>query len=238
MFNDYEEIINDLNNAEAGALIKAVFAFVCGKPEPKMSKVVKMAYSIIKAQIARNNESYDKVLEMKSKAGKKSAEVKAKNKQKATKSTPVESVEHNSTKSTINGTGTINKSITGTEKVNGNGIQKQPPHTTKAYSNLKYFEEHQGFSITPEPSEALRETFDRYLLGRALGQHGPIQSYVQIEEILRGFADRDMNEETIIKVLKANIKNGWKNIQYNAVEEEQKTLQTAAKEEIKPQTWN
>ncbi len=242
LYESYAKAIDRLPDAKAGKLFKLLFKVANGE-EPKIEDVaIGMAFDLMSDQLKRDKAKWEETKVGRSKGGLASGVARRKNKkeQTGTNRTNVHLVEQKGTKRTVNVTDNVNVigTVNGNEKVNGNGVLKQPPHTTKAYSNLKYFEEHQGFSITPEPSETLRETFDRYLLGRALGQHGPIQSYIQIEEILRGFYDLKMNEETMIKVLKANIKNGWKNIQYNAVDEDQKPAAATNETQSTPKTWN
>jgi len=99
LYADQKLIFEDLTNEEAGLLIKHIFSYVNDENPILEDRLLDMAFKPIKLQLKRDLVKYQEVKEKRSLAGLKSAELK--NQQKLTKSTSVESVEHDSTKSTV-----------------------------------------------------------------------------------------------------------------------------------------
>lgn len=114
--NDRE---NKTNNA--GELSLLIYEYVNDLDPTPVNFIVEMAFEPIKLQLKRDLKSWDVVKEKRSIAGKASAEAKKtlkENQQNSTKSTCVDFVEQNSTKSTVN----VNDNVTVNVTDNNNNI--------------------------------------------------------------------------------------------------------------------
>ena len=69
LYDNYDEQISTLTDEQAGVLVKAIFAYRNGKELPKMDGYVSMAFSFIRAQLAREQEKYDGICEKRRAAG-------------------------------------------------------------------------------------------------------------------------------------------------------------------------
>ena len=96
-------------------LIKHIYAY-CNDEEPKGDFVTELAFESIKQALKRDLRKFEDVKVKRSEAGKKSAEVRKK--QKSTKSTSVKSVQQSSTKSTVSVNDSVNVNVSVNEKVN------------------------------------------------------------------------------------------------------------------------
>ena len=99
LYSDARETFEQLTNEEAGVLIKHIFAYVNDENPILEDRFINLAFQPIKTQLKRDLVNWEIVREKRSQAGKKSAEAKQ---QILTKSTSVESVQQNPTKSTVN----------------------------------------------------------------------------------------------------------------------------------------
>lgn len=110
LYADYIETIEELSDEEAGKLIKHIYRYVNDQNPLCEDKAVKLAFIPIKLQLKRDLVNWEAIKEKRSEAGKASAEAKRLAKeaeQISTKSTSVESVDLNSTKSTV----TVNDNV-------------------------------------------------------------------------------------------------------------------------------
>lgn len=71
LYISYWDHIKSLNEKQKGQLLSALFCFQMGKEIPKMDPVTYMAFSFISADIKRNNDKYDDIIEKRREAGKK-----------------------------------------------------------------------------------------------------------------------------------------------------------------------
>jgi hypothetical protein len=113
VYTEWIESFEDLTDQEAGVLIKHFFKYI-NDMNPKLEDRILLAnWKFIERSLKRDLEKWDNIKEKRSCAGKKSAEVKAlkKIKQTSTKSTLVEFVETDSTKSTVNGNVNVNVNV-------------------------------------------------------------------------------------------------------------------------------
>lgn len=121
VYTDWSLIFDQLEDDEAGKLIKHFFAYVKDE-EPKLEdRFLKLAFTPIENQLKRDLKKWEVVLEKRSAAGKASAEAKKnlkENQQNSTKSTCVDFVETNSTLSTDN----VNVNVNVNDNVNVNVI--------------------------------------------------------------------------------------------------------------------
>jgi uncharacterized phage protein (TIGR02220 family) len=98
VYADWINVFEELDDAEAGKLIKHFFRYVNDlNPEPP-DKLTKIAFEPIKLTLKRDLKKWELIREKRSEAGKISAE---KRKQNLTNSTSVDFVQQNSTKSTV-----------------------------------------------------------------------------------------------------------------------------------------
>lgn len=118
----------------AGELFLVILEYVNDLNPIPIDFIVEMAFEPIKLQLKRDLMKYEVTKEKRSKAGIKSAEIK---KQNSTKSTHVESVEHTSTKSTVNDNDNV------TVNVNDNVITS----TNVDVEKEKFEDDFQNFKI-------------------------------------------------------------------------------------------
>ena len=71
LYTDYFEQIEILNMEQRGILLTACMLYQLGKELPKMDPVTKMCYLFISADIRRNNEKYERIVEQRAEAGRK-----------------------------------------------------------------------------------------------------------------------------------------------------------------------
>ena len=104
LYHDSYETIRFLDDEQLGKLTRLIFEYKLYGTFPDPSNMLFFVFNPIKLQLDRDNESYLESIEAKSKAGKKSAEIKALKQlqQSSTESTRVESVDVCSTESTDN----------------------------------------------------------------------------------------------------------------------------------------
>lgn len=118
-YSDWQAIFTELDDTEAGKLIKHVLSYVNDEMPEDLTGVLKMALIPIKQQLKRDLIKWENVRVKRSEAGKISSEKK---KQVSTKSTSVENVEHKSTKSTVN----VNDNVNVNVNVNVNDMSMPP----------------------------------------------------------------------------------------------------------------
>lgn len=98
LYSDARAIFEQLDNNEAGLLIKHIFSYVNDENPILEDRFLKLAFEPIKLQLKRDLIKWNEIKEKRSLAGIASAE----SKKKSTKSTSVKSVQQTSTKSTVN----------------------------------------------------------------------------------------------------------------------------------------
>ena len=108
LYNDYKETFEDLTDEEAGKLIKHIFSYINSEGKTLDDRYLKIAFNPIKRQLERDFDKWEGIKQKRSKAGKKSAEVR---KQKSTNSTSVKSVQHTSTNLTVNDNVNVNDNV-------------------------------------------------------------------------------------------------------------------------------
>lgn len=112
LFSDIIYPVEELTDEEAGKLFKHILRYVNDKDPECSDRVVNIAFQPIKTQLKAQLKRWNRTIEARSEAGKKSAEVRKQRKQKkehiSTKSTSVEKKEQTSTNSTVNDTVIVN----------------------------------------------------------------------------------------------------------------------------------
>lgn len=99
MYTDLIYTFEELTDEEAGRLIKHIFRYVNDKNPDAPDRLTKISFEPIKQALKRDLVKYEQIREKKRLAGLASAESKKQNQHKSTR---VESVEHNTTQSTVN----------------------------------------------------------------------------------------------------------------------------------------
>lgn len=99
LYADYTELFNELSDAEAGQLIKHIFAYINDKNPVCDNKIINASFIPIKLQLKRDLIKWQETRGKRSEAGKISAE---RRQQKATLSTHVDFVQQPPTNSTVN----------------------------------------------------------------------------------------------------------------------------------------
>ena len=99
LYTDYRQHLDLLSLEQKGQLLDAIFAHASGE-EVELSGVVEMAFSFISAQMDRDNENYEAVCEKRREAGSKGGQANAsKNKQMLAKTTKINLIQPNESKS-------------------------------------------------------------------------------------------------------------------------------------------
>lgn len=120
LYSDQRNVIDLLSDEQAGRLLKHIFSYVNDEKPVLDDLPLQLAFEPIKQQLKRDLDKWDEIKEKRSRAGKRSAELRKQNKQKPTS---VESVEQTSTNSTVNGN--VNDNVT--VNVNESVIHKEEP---------------------------------------------------------------------------------------------------------------
>ncbi len=71
IYNEYAEILEDLSNEEVGILFRAIFDYEINRKEPKFTGLMKMAFKVIKGNLDRDRNKYDKRCETSAENGKR-----------------------------------------------------------------------------------------------------------------------------------------------------------------------
>jgi hypothetical protein len=105
LYCDYKATFQELSDSEAGKLIKHIFQYVTDENPELNNRMLKIAFEPIKQQLKRDLKIWEETLVKRSDAGKASAKKREQIKQVLTH---VESVEHNSTNSTVSVNDNVN----------------------------------------------------------------------------------------------------------------------------------
>lgn len=106
LYADLIHTFETLSDEEAGKLIKTILNYVNDKNPEIEDKLIKIAFEPIKQQLKRDLKKYETIIEKRSAAGKKSAELRNNTSQQVL--THVKSVEQNQHMSTVNVNDTVN----------------------------------------------------------------------------------------------------------------------------------
>ena len=70
IYHEYKEVLEDLTNEELGILFRAVFEYEIDHIEPSFTGLLKMAFRVIKGNLDRDRNKYDKRCETSARNGK------------------------------------------------------------------------------------------------------------------------------------------------------------------------
>lgn len=127
MYADWQSTIQHLTDEQAGKLLKHLLSYVNDENPKCDDPIIKICFEPIKTQLKRDLEKWEKVRENRRKAGRKSAESRAKKKSEhmltgvegvQQESTPVNTTQQSPTKSTVN----VNDNVNDNVSVNVNDI--------------------------------------------------------------------------------------------------------------------
>lgn len=76
-YSDWRDTFNELTDEDAGKLVKHIFAYVNDENPTTDSVIIRAVFAQMKNAIDRDREKWEKQIEQRSKAGKKSAELRA-----------------------------------------------------------------------------------------------------------------------------------------------------------------
>lgn len=139
LYHDSYETIRHLNDEQLGQLTRLIFEYKLYGTYPEPSNMLFFVFNPIKLQLDRDAESYQESLEAKSKAGKISAEKRAKSvQQSSTEPTRVESVDVCSTEPTDNVNVNDNDSVRDNDSVI---IKSAKAPTFKSYTSKDLIDE-------------------------------------------------------------------------------------------------
>jgi hypothetical protein len=114
LYSDQRSIIDMLPNDKAGILLKHIFAYVNDENPINSDPLIMLAFEPIKLQMKRDLVKWENTKDVRSAAGKASAEARRlakENKQSLTNSTNVNFVQQSSTNSTVNVNDTVNVNV-------------------------------------------------------------------------------------------------------------------------------
>jgi hypothetical protein len=161
-------------------------------------------FNPIKLQLDRDNESYLESIEAKSKAGKKSAEIKALKQiqQSSTESTRVESVDVCSTESTDNDNVNDNVSVSVNEREIVKVKNNKEPKSLSDFVKLIESEKYLG------TDENLNKTFINFIQMRISIKKTPTKNAVEL--LVKSLKQlSNSNKDVAIKIIENSILNNW-----------------------------
>jgi hypothetical protein len=204
LYHDSYDTIRFLDDEQLGKLTRLIFEYKLYGTFPEPSNMLFFVFNPIKLQLDRDNESYLESIEAKSKAGKKSAEVKALKQiqQSSTESTRVESVEVCSTESTDNDNVNDNVSVSVNEREIVKVKNNKEPKSITDFVKLIESEKYLGTDVT------LNATFINFIQMRINMKKIPTKNAVELlTKKLRDLSKA--NKDVAIKILENSIQNNW-----------------------------
>lgn len=126
LYTDLIHTVKKMPNEKAGELFKHVLEYVNDLDPKTNDLIIELSFEPIKQQLKRDLNKWEELKVKRSKAGKISALNKANKRHQM--STHVESVQQDSTHSTVNVNGNVNVSVNGNGNVNKEtNVSSQPP---------------------------------------------------------------------------------------------------------------
>jgi len=144
---DVIHVVEELEDDEAGRLFKHYLRYINDMNPTAPDKLTQVVFEPIKQNLKRDLKKWERIKEKRSDAGKKSAELKKSSKsveQYPTNSTLVESVEQDSTNSTVNDnvnvTVNVNGNVTSNKRANALVVEKSTTAQNNAKLKIEYQE--------------------------------------------------------------------------------------------------
>jgi hypothetical protein len=155
LYTDQREVFDELDDADAGKLIKHIFAYVNDENPDTQDKLLRIAFTPIKTQLKRDLKAWENKQEQRKEAAKKSVE----SRQRALTSVDERSISLG---------GNVNVNVNGNDNVNGNVISSIDIITYRKFGGKNLVEElmhindlkedqvmklHQEWNLTHDESE-------------------------------------------------------------------------------------
>lgn len=201
LYADQIHLFENLDDAEAGALIKHIFRYVNDQNPICTDKITKIAFEPIKHQLKRDLIKWEKFREKQSENGKRGG--RPKNPSQINENPKNPSLLEETQKS-------LNVNVNVNDTVN---VKREREHTRLGKKfDLDYFAE-QG--RTWELPDELAVALNKFLEYRSRHpDYGPIKSPEQVEAIIREFISRKIPPEDAVKMIDRTISKGAKNMIY------------------------
>ena len=240
LYADQHEIFNNLSKDQKSDLIDTIFLYVKDKNPVVSDPVVNMAFTMIKLQLKRDLEKWDKTLISKSNAGKASAKARElKRQQELTDLTPVEIVEqnqHNATDSTVNDNVNVNGNVIVNDTVNVNDNKSSIEEEIYLKSLKPKIEEKKEIAPTAEIDwnnttieEAWNEWIEYKWKVKRFKYKEPKYENMAKNQLLKM---SDESEKGAIRIIEHTISNGWSGFVAPKVEKKTATGIDSRKENL------
>jgi hypothetical protein len=210
LYTDQREVFDELDDADAGKLIKHIFAYVNDENPETQDKLLRIAFTPIKAQLKRDLKAWENKQGQRKEAAKKSVE----SRQRALTSVDERSI---SLGGNVNG----NVNVNGNGNVNGNVISSIDIITYRKFGGKNLVEElmhindlkedqvmklHQEWNLTHDESEFetekhLKNSFilfvknNAYRFKETKGRNYKPQEKKQTENIFAKLYQEELNKE-------------------------------------------
>jgi len=206
VYADWIDKFEELNNEEAGKLIKHFFRYINDLNPEAPDRITKISFIDIEKSLKRDLKKWEKTLEGRSRAGKASALARAnKKEQSLTLSTSVESVKQTSTNPTVS----VNDNVNVT--VNVNDIKKKRDAIALAFME----------NVNPDK----KVIFDSWIQYRKEIKKS-IKSQTTLISLIKKINSEPLDK--CIVVINASIENQWTGLFWDkVVPKRQNTLEVA-----------
>lgn len=157
LYSDQRTIIDMLSDEKAGKLLKHMFAYVNDENPVSDDPLILLAFEPIKLQMKRDLIKWKSTKEVRSEAGKASAEARRlakEQQQNATNSTNVNFVQQSSTNSTVN----VNDTVTVNVNVKEKNIYRSFQHLSLSVSEFEKLE----VNYTKEQIDSILDAVENY----------------------------------------------------------------------------
>lgn len=158
LYSDQRSIVDMLSDEKAGKLLKHMFAYVNDENPISDDPLILLAFEPIKLQMKRDLIKWKSTKEVRSEAGKASAEArrlaKEQQQQNATNSTNVNFVQQSSTNSTVN----VNDNVTVNVNVKEKNIYRSFQHLSLSVAEFEKLE----VNYTKEQIDSILDSVENY----------------------------------------------------------------------------
>lgn len=120
LYNDQKEIVDKLNDRQAGKLFKSIFEYVENGIIPKLDTTLDIAFAFFKASIDRADEKWQDIKKKRSEAGKKHTG------NQYTRTKKMEQMEQNGTNGTVSVSDSVSVSVSDSVSVINNILHTPP----------------------------------------------------------------------------------------------------------------
>lgn len=128
LYNDQKEVIDELNDEQAGKLFKAIYEYNVNQKET-LTGILKLVFIPFKTSFDRDEEKWEEIIEKRSEAGKKhtgNQYTRKKEKEIGTNGTSVPKMEQNGTNGTVSVSVNDSVSVNVNDSVSGS-VNNKPP---------------------------------------------------------------------------------------------------------------